>query len=111
VRVIVVWEPILATDWRPPTTGTLGRLADQRVRQFWDKEHLMALRLARDARPPQPEESCCERAGVLWDLAAVYPAGAQWHDALPVAAVFDGPVFRVTAKIEGALSSPVSVLH
>jgi hypothetical protein len=59
--------------------------------------------MARDARPPQPTPNCCEHDGILWDLAAVYPKGARWEDTLPPAAAFDGPVFRVTEKIEAAI--------
>jgi hypothetical protein len=103
VQVIAVWEPILWTDRRAPTTMTLSRLADPRVRQFWDEAHTMALRMARDARPPQPVEDCCKRSGFLWDLVAVYPVGARWESQLPPAVVFDGPVFRVTSKIDAAL--------
>jgi hypothetical protein len=84
---------------------TLSRLADPRVRQFWDEAHTMALRMARDARPPQPAQDCCKRSGFLWDLVAVYPAGVRWEGQLPPAVVFDGPVFRVTSKIEAALTA------
>jgi len=92
-------------DWRAPTTSALGRLADRRVRQFWDKEHTMAQRMAHDARPPQPEQSCCERSGFLWDLAAVYPAGERWDSQVPPAAIFDGPVVQVAPKIDAVLTS------
>lgn len=40
--MFAVWEPILITDWSAPTTFALRRLADRRVRQFWDKDHAMA---------------------------------------------------------------------
>jgi hypothetical protein len=96
---------MLPMDWRPPTTGVLARLADTRVRQFWDSQHMMAQRLAQDARPPQPEQSCCERSGFLWDLAAVYPAGARWDGQVPQATIFDGPIVQVAAKIDAALTT------
>ena len=97
VTVFAVWEPILPTDWIPPTTGTLGRLSDRRVRQFWDREHTLAKAVA-DSRADQPKPDCCERSGTLWDLIAVYPAGAEWNESLPRAAVFNGPVVRVMAS-------------
>lgn len=104
VSVFVVWEPILPTDWTAPTSGVLGRLSDVRARQYWDEDHILAKRMAREARPPQPVQSCCDHEGLLWDLAAVYPKGALWTDTLPPASVFDGPVVDVAAKIESALS-------
>jgi len=102
--VLAIWEPILATDWGAPTVWALGRLRDRRVRQFWDKEHAMAKRMAQDAREPQPAPDCCKRSGVWWDLAAVYPSGVRWNGKLPPAVVFDGPVVDVRSKVESALS-------
>ena len=40
VRVLVIWEPILATDWKAPSHSTLARIPDRRARQFWDPKHL-----------------------------------------------------------------------
>jgi hypothetical protein len=97
VTVFAVWEPILPTDWIPPTTGALGRLSDRRVRQFWDREHILA-RVMAESRAGMPPPDCCERSGMLWDLIAVYPAGAEWGATLPRAAVFNGPVVRVMAS-------------
>ena len=91
--MFAVWEPILPTDWMPPTSGTLGRLSDRRVRQFWDKEHTLAKALADSRDHPKPD--CCMRSGTLWDLIAVYPAGAEWRETLPHASIFNGPVVRV----------------
>jgi hypothetical protein len=97
VRVFAVWEPILPTDWSAPTTFALRRLSDQRVRQFWDKDHAMAKAMAA-SRDPDSKPDCCDRRGVLWDLIAVYPAGAVWEKRLPPATVFNGPVVRVVAR-------------
>jgi hypothetical protein len=36
--------PILATEL--PTTGAFRRFSDQRIRQFWDKYHVVAQTLA-----------------------------------------------------------------
>jgi hypothetical protein len=96
VRVFAVWEPILPIDWGAPTTSALYRLSDRRVAQFWDKEHLLAKVMAK-SRDPQSKPDCCSRHGILWDLIAVYPAGALWDQGLPPATVFNGPVVRVVA--------------
>ena len=64
----------------------------------------MALRLAADARDPQPKESCCLSDNILWDLAALYPPGAKWNGTLPPATFFDGPVVERKPNLEAALA-------
>jgi len=103
VTVFAVWQPMLPTDMSQPTTGTLARLSDRRVRQFYDSDHLFAKRLEEDARPPQPVPDCCTRKGVFWDLMAIYPPGAEWTDTMPVAPFFNGTVVDVTDGLEKAL--------
>jgi hypothetical protein len=103
VAVFAVWEPMLPTDRSAPTSGTLARLSDQRVRQYYDADHLFAKRLKADARPPQPVPDCCTREEIFWDLIAVYPTGAQWTDKLPVATFFNGPVVDAIDGLKTAL--------
>ena len=83
----------------------MNLVADARARQYWDPTHIVAKKLAADRRAPQPEEECCERAGVLWDLIAVYPHGATWNERLPVAVLFNGPVVDLEAEIESSLTA------
>ena len=96
---------MLVSDFGPPITAVLNRLPDTRVQQYWDPEHVLAKQMAADARPPQPEQACCVRSGILWDLAAVYPAGATWDGRLPPATIFNGPVVDVADAVAAALSS------
>jgi len=105
VRVFTVWEPILLTDVVAPISAVLRRMPDLRVQQFWDRGHAVSDRMKKDARPPQPQQDCCERRGYLWDLAAVYPAGALWTDRLPTATIFNGSVVDVADQLEAALQS------
>jgi hypothetical protein len=106
VQVFVVWQPMLATDVAPPVTAVLRRVGDGRARQYWDPNHLLAKQLAADARQPQPEPECCERSGILWDLAAVYPVGSRWEERLPPATFFNGPVADVADAIGAAVLRP-----
>ena len=94
----------MPTDWAPPTTFAMHRIPDRRAQQYWDRDHVLAKRLAADARGPQPEQDCCDRSGVLWDLAAVYPKGVLWEARIPTATVFNGPVVDVTSAIESAIT-------
>ena len=94
---------MLPTDWRSPGAIVLRRIGDRRVSQYWDADHVLAHRMAEDARPPQPAQSCCLRSDTLWDLAAVYPRDARWTDRLPPATVFDGPVVDAAGAVERAI--------
>jgi len=95
---------MIVTDWMSPTTGVLARLKDSRARQYWDKQHLLAKRMAADAHDPQPKQDCCVTDGILWDLAALYPPGAQWTDSLPPAVFFNGNVVDQQEALEKALA-------
>jgi hypothetical protein len=105
VRVLVVWEPILPTDWRPPSGNTLARISDRRVRQFWDANHVVAIALDEIVRrkPLRPEPSCCVQKGFYWDDAILYAAHAQWKDA-PASVFWNGPVVRIVSELEMALN-------
>ena len=96
---------MLVSDITLPGRWALSTLSDSRVQQFWDPSHVMSQKLKSDARPPQPEPECCERQGNLWDIAAVYPAGATWADRLPPAIVFNGPIVDVASAIEAAITA------
>jgi hypothetical protein len=87
IRVLVVWEPILPTDWLRPSGMVQSRISDTRVVQYWDNDHLVAGELHRQL---SSEPSCCNRKGNLWDLAALYGRQAQWGNSSPV--FTDGPV-------------------
>jgi hypothetical protein len=79
LRVFVVWEPILPTDWSSPGRGVRARIPDPRVAQFWDKKHLVAKEL--QGHLSSLKVDCCFRAGILWDVVAVYPGSAKWDSA------------------------------
>jgi hypothetical protein len=108
ISVFVVWQPMLPTDWGRPIASVLGRLGDSRARQFWDKDHLVAKRLAADARAPQPMPDCCEDWGIPWDLVAVYAKGTLWTDRLPPAVLFNGPVIQVEESLQSTVSELAS---
>ena len=103
VRVFVVWEPMLPTDWYRPTRPTLKRVSDSRAVQFWDKDHLIAAQVKQQLqRFHGSDPSCCENRGHLWDLAAVYPRDIKWGDAAP--GFDDGPVYRIVGSLEQHIS-------
>lgn len=99
---------MIPTDLMRPVRMVLARLSDPRAWQAWDADRRVARGMDRDARDPQPKPRCCRREGVLWDLAAVYPPGAQWKDTLPPAVFFDGPVVVQRDGIAAAIGDLLS---
>lgn len=105
LRVLVVWEPMLPTDWRPPSRSTLARVPDLRTRQFWDPKHLVAgaLRESAKQKPPQPGPECCIQKGFYWDDAILYAPHERWEDE-PVPSFWNGPVVHVIPGLKNALN-------
>src|SRR5579871_236125 len=104
MQVLVVWEPILPSDWRPPSGSTLRRVSDRRARQFWDPDHLVSAELDRHqaSKPGQSQPQCCTRKGFEWDQAILYAPGSRWHDAtMPV--FWNGPVAKKMVGLEKAV--------
>jgi hypothetical protein len=104
LQVFVIWEPMITTDWTTPSNRTLGRIADSRVRQFWDPKHLVSGELTRfaQAKPLQFHPDCCHDDGFYWDMAIVYPPGASWQE-VPDYRFANGPVYRIIPALESAL--------
>jgi hypothetical protein len=105
VRVLVVWEAILATDWKSPSGNTLARIPDRRVHQFWDAKHVVASALNEIAKqkPLEPGPNCCVQKGFYWDDAILYAADTHWRDK-PTSVFWNGPVMRVIPELEKALN-------
>lgn len=100
--MLVVWEPILPTDWGPPRTSTLSRISDSRVRQFWDPKHLISAILKNRAEqmPSEPQPDPDER--YYWDQVMMFAPNVKWeHDSRP--SFWQGPVYRVISGLEKAL--------
>ena len=101
--MLVVWEPILATDWRSPSGSTLARISDRRARQFWDPKHLVAEQLNRIAKEkPQAEPECCVNKGNHWDEAILYALPLKWSEG-PTPVFWNGPVVKVIPRLESML--------
>jgi hypothetical protein len=92
VRVFVIWEPVLPTDWSSPSTAALRRVSDARATQFWDKGRLISRSMGEH-----------DRRSVVWDYIAVYRPGEVWEDRPPEALYHGGPVVRVTEPARAAL--------
>ena len=72
VRVFVIWEPVLATDFTAPSTAALARIPYLRASQYWDRKRALSRLLGER-----------DRSTVVWDYIAVYAPGPLWQDAPP----------------------------
>ena len=96
LRVLVVWEPILPTDWVSPGRLVQSRISDARVTQFWDRHHLVAKEFSQQlSASSQPH--CCRNDGILWDVAVLYLQPTQWNNASPD--FVDGPVVKASRDL------------
>lgn len=97
VRVFVVWEPVLFSDWSSPSTATLGRISDTRAEQFWDKRRVVSHSMGEH-----------DRGSIVWDYIAVYPTGAVWEEHPPNPLYEGGPVVRVIGEARSALTQDLT---
>src|SRR5579864_584474 len=58
-----------------------SRISDTRVVQYWDDDHLVAGEVRRQLAS---EPSCCQRNGILWDLAGLCGKHAQSGTPSPI---------------------------
>ena len=98
----------MPTDWSKPGTSVLRRLNDNRVHQFWDDGHAVAAALKTATAAGTLKPTCCERNGILWDLAAVYAPGAHWSETLPQPVFLDGAVSPRAAQLEAAIVKAIT---
>lgn len=101
IVVFAVWEPILPTDFSAPGTRVMARLSDARVRQYFDRDHLLSAEMKKSASRPE----CCERSGFLWDIATIYAPKARWDATLPAPIYIGGNIVDHTAELEAAITS------
>jgi len=90
---------MLPTDWSRPSGRAQSRISDPRAVQFWDKDHLVAKELRQQLSSSQ---ICCQRNGIIWDVAALYPTDIQWGTP---PAFFGGAVLCVAANVRQRLSA------
>ena len=91
MRVFVIWEPVLPTDFVAPSTAALARIPDVRAAQYWDSKRTLSRLLGEHSR-----------STVVWDHIAVYAPGTLWQDVPPKPTYSDNPVRDV---ISGAKDS------
>lgn len=88
LHVFIIWEPVLASDLGAPSTITLRRIHDSRVKQYWDANRVLSHVMGEHDRP-----------SVVWDYIAVYKPEQIWTEAPPQPEFVGRPVVRF---IDGA---------
>ena len=92
VRVFVIWEPVLATDWSSPSAANMRRVSDPRIQQYWDQGRLLSKAMGEQSR-----------ASIVWDWVGVYPPDAVWDGLPPKPAFSSKPVVADVAGLTHAL--------
>ena len=105
VRVFVVWESVLWTDFAPPTSKVLSLVSDSRASQYWDKGLLLSAK-AESLRNTSARQAAAAAAknAVVWDVAAIFPPGARWDANFPSPTFASRPVIARIDEIQRQLS-------
>jgi hypothetical protein len=93
LRAFVIWEPVIATDLRAPSSPVLARVSDSRVRQYWDRGRLLSQAMGEK-----------DRSTIVWDVIKIYGPAARWSASVPEPVFSDRPVVRVIDRAEHALA-------
>ena len=110
LRALIVWEPVLPTDWAAPSSSTLSRVHDPRAIQFWDRRRMLSRTLGGPAHFPRSNpvnRIQFNMRDVIWDFVAVYPPGSDQPSftGAPVATVIDD-VRREAERVAGLITLP-----
>src|ERR1044072_4354924 len=88
VRVLVVWEPVLPTDWGSPSPSLTSFVGARREIHFWDRGRKLSASMGGPGAADRlAKESKIEfrMKDVIWDVAFAYPPGARWGDRAAIA--------------------------
>ena len=81
MRVLVLWEPVLATDWMTPSPSLTAMIPDSRALQYWDRGRRLSAAMGGPSaadRLADDRQVGFRMGDVIWDAALVYPPGAKW---------------------------------
>jgi hypothetical protein len=104
VRVFVVWEPVLWTDFAPPTSKVLSLISDSRASQYWDKDLVLSAKADSLGGTSRRQAAAAGKKAIVWDVAAVFPPGARWDANFPSPTFASRPVIAQIDEIQRRLS-------
>jgi hypothetical protein len=102
--VLVVWEPVLPTDWGTPSPSLTSMVGDARAVHFWDRNRRLSVAMGGPAALEglaQSSKISFQMKDVIWDAVFVYPPGARWGDR---AAALAAPVVEYSEDLAQALT-------
>lgn len=99
MKVWVIWEPVLSSDWAPPNGAAQARVPDARVTQFWDRPRSLSetIRAAGDVNVLGKRRL---KGDIVWDHVAVFPAGVRWEDKYPMPEYAGAPVLDIIQEVQ-----------
>jgi hypothetical protein len=107
IKVMVVWEPVLKTDFAAPLNRVLGLLHDPRVAQHWDPERILSTDLVRSVNENPSRygrEEPLPADFIAWDVVAVFGRDARWDGNLPPPMHYDGPVIEAMEETRKSIA-------
>lgn len=81
LRVFIIWEPVLVTDWGPASAALTALIPDRRAVHFWDRNRALSARLGSAdsiGGLAYITEVGFRMKDVIWDTAILYPARVPW---------------------------------
>jgi hypothetical protein len=76
VSVYAVWVPILRSDGEKAVPTALKKMADERVKHYWDGKGQL----------PETFKRVLQINQAAWDVYLIYPRDAEWKDEPPMPA-------------------------
>ena len=105
VRVFVVWESVLWTDFAPPTSKILSLISDSRASQYWDRDLVLSAKADSLGGTGRGESTAAAgKKAIVWDVAAIFPPGARWDANFPSPTFASRPVIARIDEIQRRLS-------
>jgi hypothetical protein len=81
IRIFVIWEPVLPTDWSRPDASITSNVPDRRALHYWDPNRRLSALYGSSANAANLAATSTisfKMKDVIWDAALVYPPGARW---------------------------------
>jgi hypothetical protein len=102
LRVLVVWERVLAADSLPPGPALRALIADPRATHYWDPGLLASREVVRlsEERYGRP----IKEGGKAYDIVLLFAPGARWGELLPAPRYSNGPLPEVIEVVRERLA-------
>lgn len=98
MKVLVVWERVIASDFRAPSAAVTALIPDARATQWWDPTRILSKHMG---------EQAGERDTIVWDHVAIYPPGELWDNVPPTDVYHGRPVVAVADEFRERLHAAV----